>query len=58
MVWLAVAALLAIRKITLYQSFVKYIRAGREEVGLISRSIHHTRGLNQWRHTVAWTSHL
>lgn len=36
-VWLAVAALLAIRKITLYQSFVKYIRAGREEVADVAR---------------------
>lgn len=36
-VWLAVAALLAIRKITLYQSFVKYIRAGREEVSDVVR---------------------
>ena len=36
-VWLAVAALLAIRKITLYQSFVKYIRAGREEVSDVAR---------------------
>ncbi len=30
--WLAVAAGLIIRKITLYQSFVKYLRAGRAEV--------------------------
>ena len=30
--WLAVAAGLMIRKITLYQSFVKYLRAGRIEV--------------------------
>ena len=36
-VWLAAAALLAIRKITIYQSFVKYIRAGREEVSDVAR---------------------
>ncbi len=31
-VWLAVAAGLMVRKITLYQSFVKYLRAGRNQV--------------------------
>jgi beta-lactamase regulating signal transducer with metallopeptidase domain len=31
-IWLAVAAGLLIRKITLYQSFVKYLRAGRNPV--------------------------
>ncbi|MHC1723293.1 MAG: M56 family metallopeptidase [Aminipila sp.] len=30
--WLFIAAMLLIRKITLYQSFVKYIKAGRVEV--------------------------
>lgn len=30
--WLAVALILIIRKITIYQDFVKYIRAGRAEV--------------------------
>ncbi len=32
LIWLGGAALLLIRKVTMYQSFVKYIRAGREEV--------------------------
>lgn len=32
LIWLFVAALLLIRKITVYQSFVKYIKAGRVEV--------------------------
>nr|MDE7479131.1 M56 family metallopeptidase [Lachnospiraceae bacterium] len=30
--WLVVALLLLIRKITIYQSFVKYIKAGRKEI--------------------------
>ncbi|MDE7203944.1 MAG: M56 family metallopeptidase [Lachnospiraceae bacterium] len=30
--WLVIAALLLIRKITLYQSFVKYVKAGHREV--------------------------
>lgn len=32
LIWLFVAAMLLIRKITIYQSFVKYIKAGRVEV--------------------------
>ena len=32
MVWLSVAIMLLIRKITIYQSFVRYIKAGRVEV--------------------------
>ena len=32
LVWLVVALILIIRKITIYQDFVKYIRAGRTEV--------------------------
>ena len=32
LVWLAAALLLLIRKITIYQSFVKYMKAGRAEV--------------------------
>ena len=31
-IWLGGAAFLLIRRVTMYQSFVKYIRAGREEV--------------------------
>lgn len=31
-IWLVIAAILLIRKITIYQSFVKYIKAGRIEV--------------------------
>lgn len=32
LVWLIVAACLLIRKVTVYQSFVKYIKAGRSEI--------------------------
>lgn len=32
LVWLVVALILIIRKITIYQGFIKYIRAGRAEV--------------------------
>ena len=32
MVWIGVAALLLMRKATIYQSYVKYIKAGRKEV--------------------------
>lgn len=34
-IWLIVSLILLIRKITLYQGFVKYIKAGREEVSSI-----------------------
>ncbi len=32
MVWLGIALILLIRKITIYQSFEKYVRAGQEEI--------------------------
>ena len=31
-IWIGVAALLLVRKVTIYQSFVNYIKAGREEI--------------------------
>ena len=34
-IWLVVSLILLIRKITIYQGFVKYIKAGREEVSSI-----------------------
>lgn len=34
-IWLTVSLILLIRKITIYQGFVKYIKAGREEVSSI-----------------------
>lgn len=36
-IWLVIALVLLIRKITLYQSFVKYVRAGSREVNAIER---------------------
>lgn len=39
-IWLLVAAMLFIRKITIYQSFVNYIKVGREEIS----------DIKQWEH--------
>lgn len=36
LVWLVIALILLIRKITIYQGFVRYLKAGREEVSVIA----------------------